>query len=73
MDQYQLILLLVGVAAVGIIAALLMLRRQRREAMPAPESPFGVSTEGEKRCPKCGMGNMWTDARCISCGTKLPG
>jgi hypothetical protein len=73
MDQSQLVFALVGVATVGIIATLLMLRRQRREAEPQPESPFAVSTEGEKRCPKCGMGNLWTDARCISCGSPLPG
>lgn len=73
MDQTQLALALVGAATVGIIGALLMLRRQRREAEPQPESPFAVSTEGEKRCPKCGMGNLWTDARCISCGSSLPG
>jgi uncharacterized protein (DUF983 family) len=37
------------------------------------ESPFAVSTEGEKRCPNCGMGNLWTDRNCISCNAKLPG
>jgi hypothetical protein len=72
-DQPQLFLALSGATAVGIVALLLMIRRQRRDAEPQPESPFGVSTEGEKRCPKCGMGNLWTDARCISCGSALPG
>jgi len=37
------------------------------------ESPFAVSTEGEKRCPKCGMGNLWTERRCITCGAALKG
>ena len=73
MNETQMFLALTGAAAVGIVSLLLMMRRQRREAAPQPESPFGVSTEGEKRCPKCGMGNLWTDARCISCGTTLPG
>ena len=73
MDQAQLLLALTGAATVGIVAVLLMLRRQRRDAEPQPESPFAVSTEGEKRCPKCGMGNLWTDARCISCRSPLPG
>lgn len=53
----------------GILASLSILRRGR----PRPESPFAVSTEGEKRCPYCGMGNLWTDDRCISCGADLPG
>ena len=34
---------------------------------------LGVSTEGEKRCPSCGMGNLWTDRNCISCKARLPG
>jgi hypothetical protein len=73
-DTAQQLLALVIAALVGLLAIVLILRRQRidREAGPA-ESPFGVSTEGEKRCPKCGMGNLWTDARCISCGADLPG
>lgn len=37
------------------------------------ESPFAVSTEGHKICPKCGMGNLWTDRTCISCGGPLKG
>jgi len=49
-----------------------MVRRQRLESNP-PESPFAASTEGEKRCPHCGMGNLWTDRTCVSCGKRLPG
>jgi hypothetical protein len=60
---------LVAAAIGGLMASLSIVRRWRRP----PESPFAASTEGEKRCPKCGMGNLWTDARCISCGAKLPG
>ena len=60
-------------AALGILATLAILRRDRRATAQPPESPFAASTEGEKRCPKCGMGNLWTDDRCISCGTRLPG
>jgi hypothetical protein len=66
-------LALVLAAAIGVLAILVIIRRQRREAQPEPESPYAASTEGEKRCPKCGMGNLWTDARCISCGADLPG
>jgi hypothetical protein len=65
---------LIGAAAVGLVALLLILRRLRKQDEDANrESPFATSTEGEKRCPSCGMGNMWTDARCVSCGAKLPG
>ena len=71
MDDTLLLGLIVA-AGVGIIATLLMLRRQRIEAAPR-ENPFAVSTEGEKRCPNCGMGNLWTDRNCISCGKRLPG
>ena len=73
MDQSQAILLMTLAAAVGILATLGILRRERRATQPPRESPFAASTEGEKRCPKCGMGNLWTDNRCISCGATLPG
>jgi hypothetical protein len=63
-------LALVIAAVIGLIATLVLLRHQREAAT---ESPFAVSTEGEKRCPKCGMGNLWTDATCIACHAKLPG
>lgn len=67
-------LLIVIIAAIGLLATLAILRRERREAEAgAAESPFAASTEGEKRCPKCGMGSLWTDATCISCGARLPG
>ena len=72
MDQTQLVAI-TGAAALGILATIFILRRQRHALQPPPESPFAASTEGEKRCPKCGMGNLWTDDRCITCGTKLPG
>lgn len=63
-------LALVIAAVIGLVATLVVLRHQREAAV---ESPFAVSTEGEKRCPKCGMGNLWTDATCIACHAKLPG
>jgi hypothetical protein len=75
MEQTQVLLALIGAAGVGTLAALVIVRRQRRdtEATMPQSSPFAVSTEGEKRCPHCGMGNMWTDARCVSCGRPLRG
>ncbi len=72
MDQTTQLLALVAAAAAGILFVILILRRERRSTTPA-DSPFAASTEGEKRCPKCGMGNLWTDRNCISCGTRLPG
>lgn len=74
MPDSQVLLALVIVAAIGMAAVILILRRERvdREADEV-ESPFAASTEGEKRCPKCGMGNLWTDRECIACGSKLPG
>jgi hypothetical protein len=73
MDQ-TLLLAMVGAAVVGIAAVLEILRRDRRAAAAGVvETPFAASTEGEKRCPSCGMGNLVTDATCVSCGAKLPG
>jgi hypothetical protein len=68
-------LLALAVAVLVLVAAILLIRnRQRRDRQDATsESPFATSTEGEKRCPKCGMGNLWTDRTCISCGARLPG
>ncbi len=74
MDQTQQLLALVGAAVVGLLAILFIARRQRIERQAGEaESPFAASTEGEKLCPKCGMGNLWTDFRSISCGATLRG
>ena len=74
MDETTQLLLLIAATAIGIVATLVMLRRQRvdREEL-GRESPFATSTEGEKRCPNCGMFNLWTDRNCISCKRRLPG
>ena len=72
MDQ-PLLLGLIAAASFGIVATLFILRRQRLTAPPPPESPFAVSTEGEKRCPNCGMGNLWTASTCMACGRPLRG
>ena len=76
MDQNTQLLALVIVAAFGIIATLAILRRQRHEQeadQAARDTPFAVSTEGMKRCPSCGFGNLVTDSTCSSCGRRLPG
>lgn len=72
MSQEQLVLGLTMAVALGIVSMIAMLRRQRRERTE-PVSPFAVSTEGDKRCPHCGMGNLWTEATCSVCGGRLPG
>lgn len=64
--------IVIAAAVVGLVAVILIMRRMRHQEEEATaESPFAASTEGEKRCPKCGMGNLWTDDHCISCGTRL--
>lgn len=74
MDLTYLVLLalavLVALGAVAIIRD--RVRRDAQQTTP-PDSPFATSTEGMKVCPNCGMGNLWTDRNCISCGTALKG
>jgi hypothetical protein len=74
-DQTTQLLALIVSLAVVIIAIVLIRERQRRDrtAEIAVDSPYATSTEGEKRCPNCGMGNLWTDRNCISCNARLPG
>jgi hypothetical protein len=74
MDQPTELAILVAAAVVGVVAMLLIMRRQRMDRKDlARESPYAASTEGEKRCPKCGMGNLWTSRNCITCNALLPG
>ncbi|HEU4572214.1 MAG TPA: hypothetical protein VFR93_05965 [Candidatus Limnocylindrales bacterium] len=72
--DHSLLFPLVVAGMAGLLAALALLTRDRHVAStPDGESPFAVSTEGEKRCPSCGMGNLWTDRTCVSCGRALQG
>lgn len=74
MDLATQMLLLTAAVVVLVLAVALIRRRQRLEReLATRENPFAVSTEGEKRCPNCGMGNLWTDRNCISCKARLPG
>jgi hypothetical protein len=74
MDQTFLPLAMIIVAVIGIVAVLLIARRNRRDTEVATrESPFAASTEGMKRCPNCGTGNLVTDSTCSNCGKRLPG
>lgn len=71
MDDERTLLALIAAAAVGLLATLKILRRDRKAREVEDRSRFAASTEGETLCPSCGMGNMWTDATCISCGARL--
>jgi hypothetical protein len=74
MDQS--FLLALGLAILVALGAGARVRNRMladRAGAMAVESPFAVSTEGHKICPKCGMGNLWTDRTCISCGGPLKG
>jgi hypothetical protein len=72
-DQTLLVLFLIGAASFGLLAVLAIMGKTRERDAAALESPYGVSTEGSKLCPTCGMGNLWTDRTCVSCGTRLKG
>ena len=73
MDQTTQILLVLGFAVLGILAVVRILGRDRRTVDEVEhDSPFAVSTEGMKRCPHCGTGNLVTDAKCSNCGKHLP-
>ena len=74
MDQTTQLLILIAATGIGIVATLIMLRRQRvdRDRLTR-DNPYATSTEGEKRCPNCGMFNSWTSRNCISCKRRLPG
>jgi hypothetical protein len=68
------VLYLIAGTAAGLLAILALRSMLSRPAHdPGNDSPFAVSTEGMKICPKCGMGNMWTDRTCISCRAPLRG
>ena len=74
MTQSTELLLLIASIAILAVSVVLIRRRQRQDRQfRMHESPFAVSTEGEKRCPNCGMYNLWTDRNCISCKRRLPG
>jgi hypothetical protein len=67
------LILLLAAAAIGLVAVGLIIWRDRRQAAEASrESPYAPSSEGEKRCPHCGGGNLSTDDHCLYCGSKLP-
>lgn len=73
MDQ-TVLFVLVGIAAIGLAAVIMILFRQAAERRDATrENPFGTSTEGMKVCGRCGGQNLWTDGFCIYCKGPLKG
>ncbi len=68
MELWVLIAILVAAIA-GIFITIAIMMRNRQPT----DSPFAASTEGEKLCPKCGMGNQWTERTCSACGADLAG
>ncbi len=74
MDQTTQLIVVVIASVIGLLAVLAILRRERHDREEATrESPFAASTEGMKRCPSCGTGNLVTDSNCLNCGKRLPG
>jgi hypothetical protein len=71
----QTFLLALAVALVVALAALgrLVTRPPTPSSETAGDGGLAMSTEGMKVCPKCAMGNLWTERTCINCGTKLRG
>ena len=57
--------LLVVLAVWGVASA--------RRPSADPDGGLAASTEGMSICPKCGMGNLWTERTCSACGNKLRG
>ncbi len=65
--------IVVALAVLALIALSAIVWLLVRGRPPRSDSPFAASTEGAKRCPRCGMGNLWTERQCASCGEPLPG
>jgi hypothetical protein len=75
MDQMFLVVVVLVLAVAVVMGSLarIITRPQMPAGSSAGESAIGVSTEGMKVCPKCGMGNLWTERRCSACGNTLKG
>jgi hypothetical protein len=71
MDQTTSLVLLIVAAVIGVVAVGAILRRSSTAATDPPESPFAASTEGMRRCPNCGVGNLVTESTCSNCGKRL--
>jgi hypothetical protein len=72
MDQMPVYAVLVALVVIVVAAVLIVIRERSEKPLEPDERPFATSTEGMKRCPTCGVGNLVTDATCTSCGKRLP-
>lgn len=78
MDQTSLVIAavaLMGVVAVLGVAVVRAASRRPGDAAAADsaEDRITPATEGMKVCPRCGMGNLWTERTCITCSAPLRG
>jgi hypothetical protein len=73
MDQTFLLALVVAIVFAMVALARMITRPPRPAGEGAADSPIAVSTEGMKICASCGMGNLWTERQCSSCGAALKG
>ena len=73
MDQPLLLVLVVSLVVMMVALARIVTRPHTPAGESGADSPIGVSTEGMKTCPHCGMGNLWTERRCSTCGAELKG
>ncbi len=73
MDQTFLLVLIAAVVILMLALARVLTRPRTSADESVSDSPIGVSTEGMKTCPRCGMGNLWTERRCSACGAGLKG
>ena len=73
MEQVFLAALVLAIVVLMVALARILVRPRSPVSQGAAETPFAVSSEGMKVCPKCGMGNLWTESRCISCAAALRG
>lgn len=69
MTTMLLLALLLALLAVLAASSAVILQRPSSE----PDTRLATSTEGMKICPRCGMGNLWTERRCSACGNSLKG
>ncbi len=73
MDLTTILVLLIVVATVGVVAVAAILDRDRSTAAKTSRATrFASSTEGMRRCPSCGVGNLVTADTCSGCGKRLP-
>ncbi len=66
-------MLLLGLAAAVLVILAMLWAVTSRRSQPDSGPDLATSTEGMKVCPRCGMGNLWTERNCSACGEPLRG